>query len=220
MRISRLTLLLMLTVALTASAQLGPGGFGGGFAGHGGFGGFRPGAPLPPIAPPIAPPGRTVVVGGPVCCPNGIHPGFRPGFGPGFNTVFLGGTYYPYEYAQPAIEPVVNVAPPPIVVVASPEAAQPPTAPSTAKAQIIEVSGPENVRDRPQQAAIFVLQSGERIEASRFLLTADFLQVSVGRNLRRVPFEAIDVPATLAANQQRGVQLKIPSDPNEVSLNF
>lgn len=68
--------------------------------------------------------------------------------------------------------------------------------------------------------AIFILSSGERIESRKFVLTASELSVSLERQQRKVPLGLLDIQATVAANHERGVELRIPDDRSEISLGF
>ena len=72
----------------------------------------------------------------------------------------------------------------------------------------------------PLPPAMFVLKSGERLEARRFLLTATSLSMNINRQQRVIPLDALDLDATIAANRQRGVNLQIPADHNEICLSF
>ena len=67
---------------------------------------------------------------------------------------------------------------------------------------------------------IFILANGERLETRRFLLTATNLSFSVDRQPRTIPLDRLDLDATIAANQDRGIDLRIPADRNEISLSF
>lgn len=90
-----------------------------------------------------------------------------------------------------------------------------------APAQVIEIPAaahPDTAR--PPLAAMFVLTNGERLEAQRFVLTVSSLSVSIGRHERVIPVEALDLDATAAANRERGINLQIPADHNEISLSF
>jgi hypothetical protein len=64
------------------------------------------------------------------------------------------------------------------------------------------------------------LANGERLESRRFVLTANLLSVSIDRQHRSVPLELLDIDATIAANHERGIDLRIPDDRNEISLRF
>lgn len=89
------------------------------------------------------------------------------------------------------------------------------------KAQVIEIPGGDRAAAaKPLPPTIFVLTSGERLETQRFLLTASTLSVSVHRTDRTIPLGMLDLDATEAANRERGIDLRIPSDRNEVSLRF
>lgn len=89
------------------------------------------------------------------------------------------------------------------------------------KAQVIELPEPEHATAaKALPPTIFVLTNGERLETQRFLLTASMLSVSVHRTERTIPLGMVDLDATEAANRQRGIELRIPTDRNEISLRF
>jgi hypothetical protein len=67
---------------------------------------------------------------------------------------------------------------------------------------------------------IFVLATGERLEARRFMLTASDLAVVIDRQQRTIPLHMLDIDATVTANRERGIDLRIPTDRNEISLSF
>jgi len=73
---------------------------------------------------------------------------------------------------------------------------------------------------KPLPPTIFVLTNGEKLETQRYLLTASNLSVTVRREQRTVPLQMLDLDATLAANRDRGIDLRIPNDRNEISLRF
>jgi len=114
-------------------------------------------------------------------------------------------------YAQAADEPSPHV----VVRESRQSAAVPSEAP-----KLVEVPlspGAPAVRQGP---ALFVLSNGERLESRHYVLTADSLRIQVGRQQRTVPVSALDVDATIAANQQRGIELTIPQDRNSLFLGF
>ena len=86
--------------------------------------------------------------------------------------------------------------------------------------KVIEVRGAANAAAKPLPPVIFILTSGERLESGRFLLRVHDLSVTVKRQQRNIPLEQLDIDATLAANRERGIDLEIPTDPNEISLRF
>ena len=105
-------------------------------------------------------------------------------------------------------------APAPSVVV------RPTVAPPIPRAQVIEIPGNKNAIVRVLPPTIFVLASGERLEARRYVLTASNLSLSIGRQERIVPLDVLDIDATVAANHVRGIDLRIPESRNEISLSF
>ena len=126
--------------------------------------------------------------------------------------------FFPYDepvgYEQPYPEPVRNGPAPPAE---SPRTAEPPVP----KAQVIEIPGAANATaPKVLPPTIFILANGERLETRRYLLTATNLSFSIDRQQRTVPFDMLDIEATIAANHERGIDLRIPADRNEISLSF
>ena len=124
-----------------------------------------------------------------------------------------------YEETQPqAAAPAVS----PITVAIRPE--EPPLRgppPPAAKPLLVDVpSDTHSAAGKPLPPAIFILASGERLEARRYMLTADALYVTIDRQQRTVKFSALDLERTVAANRDRGVNLRIPADRGEISLGF
>ena len=118
-------------------------------------------------------------------------------------------------WEEPRPEPV-GAEPAPEVVYAPSERERLP-----ADAQVIEMPIAANQREgQPPPPAIFVLINGERVETQRFVLTVSSLSVNLDRRERVIPLEAVDLGATTAANRERGINLRIPADRNEVSLSF
>ncbi len=72
----------------------------------------------------------------------------------------------------------------------------------------------------PPPAALFILTNGERIETRQYLVTYNQVQLTVDRQPRTIPLSMLDMNATLAADRQRGIDLRIPAGRNEVSLGF
>jgi hypothetical protein len=110
----------------------------------------------------------------------------------------------------------VGAEPAPEVVYVPLEQERPP-----ADAQVIEIPGAANLNEgKPPLPAVFVLINGERVETQRFVLTFSSLSVNIDRCERVIPLEAVDLGATTSANRERGINLRIPADRNEVSLSF
>jgi hypothetical protein len=72
----------------------------------------------------------------------------------------------------------------------------------------------------PTSPAVFILSNGDRLESSRYLLTADSLCVQQGQTQRTIPLSAVNLNATIAANRERGIDLKIPKNRAEITLGF
>jgi hypothetical protein len=90
-----------------------------------------------------------------------------------------------------------------------------------AGAQIIEVPGTANAAaSQPLPPAMFILRNGERLEARRYLLTYDHLRFTVDRQQRTIPLAMLDIDATVAANRERGINVRIPADRSEISVGF
>ena len=61
---------------------------------------------------------------------------------------------------------------------------------------------------------IFILANGERLETRRFVLTVSNLSFSIDRQQRTLPLEMLDIKATIIANQERGIDLRVPDNRN------
>jgi hypothetical protein len=154
--------------------------------------------------------------------PNRFFP--RRGFPPSgshrhdsFGSIFV--PYFvpydePFGYEQPDAEAVTNGTVPPVVIPRTPE-------PPIPKGQVIEFPGVANsTAAKVLPPTIFILANGERLETRRFVLTASLLSASIDRHQRTVPFDMLDINATITANHERGIDLRIPADRNEISLSF
>jgi hypothetical protein len=154
--------------------------------------------------------------------------GFRNGFSPshshlhhdGFGSIFV--PYFvpydePFGYEQPDAEAVTSPA-----VILQPDERQSPTPePPIPKGKVIEIPGAANSTAATMlRPTIFILVNGERLETRRYVLTASNLTVSIDRQQRTVPLDLLDINATITANHERGIDLRIPTDRNEISLSF
>jgi thiol-disulfide isomerase/thioredoxin len=73
---------------------------------------------------------------------------------------------------------------------------------------------------KPIPKTIFVFTDGARLEADHYELNTKFLNVTAEGQQRSIPLSALDVQKTVAANRERGIDLKIPSNGNEIFLAF
>jgi hypothetical protein len=143
---------------------------------------------------------------------HGRHRHRNPGNGGFIDPFWYDGYEEPvveYEAPEESVRPVIM--PPPI-----PEPQRIPSAP-----KMMEIPGAAKAEaSKPLPPAVFILSSGERIESRQYLLTADRVQLTVNRQLRSMPLQSLDLSATLAANRQRGLELRIPAGGSEISLGF
>lgn len=72
----------------------------------------------------------------------------------------------------------------------------------------------------PTPPAVFILSSGERLESSNYVLTVDSLRVQQGDKQRTIPISSLNTDATIAANRQRGIDVKIPTSKSQIMLGF
>lgn len=137
----------------------------------------------------------------------------------------FGSAFFPYDepidYAQTDAEAGTDGAAP-LAVILRPDGRplREPEAPAP-KPLVIEIPAVANSSAAKMlPPTIFILENGERVETRRFVLTASVLSFSVDRQQRIVPFDMLDISATISANQERGIDLRIPADRNEISLSF
>ena len=117
-------------------------------------------------------------------------------------------------YDQPDAEAVRNGPVPPVEILRTPE-------PPIPKAQVIEIPGvADSTAANALPPTIFILANGERLETRRYVLTASNLSVRIDRQQRTVPLDMLDINATITANHEHGIDLRIPVDRNEISLSF
>jgi hypothetical protein len=92
---------------------------------------------------------------------------------------------------------------------------------SVASPKVIDLPVNANaVATKSLPSAIFVLDNGERLETRQYLLTHDNLYVTIDRQQRTVPLKKLNIGATTVVNRERGIELRIPSDRNEIYLSF
>jgi hypothetical protein len=94
--------------------------------------------------------------------------------------------------------------------------------PAVMQPKLVEL--PETVRKTPAQPSlptVLVWRNGEREEIQQYTIAGAFLyDYSKPRASRKIPLDDLDLDATERANQQRGVQVLIPSSPSEVTVRF
>ncbi len=127
----------------------------------------------------------------------------------------------PFGVAQTDGEAMADEAMPLAVIQRPEERSLREPEPHALKPLVIEIpSAPNAGAAKLSPLAVFILANGERVETRRFLLTASVLTLSIDRRQRDVPFHMLDINATISANRERGIDLRIPLDRNEISLGF
>lgn len=93
---------------------------------------------------------------------------------------------------------------------------------STAKAapKDTKVRAGQELVGKPTPPAVFILSNGTRLESSHYTLTAENLTLQEGATERTIPLSALDRKATVAENQKRGLDLKIPTSQSQMTLSF
>ena len=69
-------------------------------------------------------------------------------------------------------------------------------------------------------SAIFVLSNGQRIESRNYFLTVDSVRIDDSDMPRTIPMSDVNVGATLSANRERGLNLKIPDNTAQIMVSF
>ncbi len=141
----------------------------------------------------------------------------------GASSIFV--PYFPYDepfgYERPYAEAVTNEPGAPAGILQPDDRQSRAPEPSVPKAQVIEIPAVANsTAAKMLPPAIFILANGERVETRRFVLTASHLSISIDRQQRTVPLDMLDINATISANHERGIDLRVPFDRNEISLSF
>ena len=72
----------------------------------------------------------------------------------------------------------------------------------------------------PTPPAVFILFNGERLETNHYLLNNNSLRVQQGGTQRTIPLSTINMDATVAANHERGIDLRVPKNKSEIMLSF
>jgi hypothetical protein len=123
----------------------------------------------------------------------------------------------PSDYDEPPAQP----ASPPVIVMQSRDDNRQP-APVPASPKLIELPDAKDAegRSKPDLPTLFVLANGDKLEARRYTLTPDSLRLEIGRQQRTIALDKLNVDATIAANRERGIDLKFPTDGSQISLGF
>ena len=126
----------------------------------------------------------------------------------------LGSYFVPYDepfgygYEQPYSEGATHEPVPQLVTLAAPE-------PPVPKGQLIEIP----------QAALGVVVMDYHIDQRHITVVSHNNRLGVtlsriDRQRRNVPLDMLDINATINTNHDRGIDLRIPDDRNEISVSF
>ena len=157
---------------------------------------------------------------------HGFPNGPRRGYGRYRNSgAFFAAGYYPYwdegwdlpDYSEP---PAQAPAPPVIVMQSRDDNhSQPARIPESPK--LIELPDAKDAApSKPDQPTLFVFANGDKLEARRYTLTPDSLRLEIDRQQRTIALDKLNIDATIAANRERGIDLKFPTDGNQIFLGF
>jgi peroxiredoxin len=87
--------------------------------------------------------------------------------------------------------------------------------------KVIEMPvSPRSEPSKPSPKTIFVLANGERLESDHYTMEKGVLHVAVDGGQRTITLSELDLKATAALNRERGIDLKIPQNRNEVYVAF
>jgi len=142
-----------------------------------------------------------------------LAPWYYPDYGLDWGWDLGPSDYYPQPPAEPAS---------PAVVALQSRDDNRPSAPTPQSPKLIEL--PETKESgtaaRAEPPTVFVFTNGERLEARRYTLTPDSLHVEINRRQRTIPLSRLNLDATIAANRERGIDLKVPTDKSQIFLGF
>ena len=87
--------------------------------------------------------------------------------------------------------------------------------------QLINVAPtPNAVLAKPIPKTVFVFTDGDQLEADHYTLYSNFLHVTAEGQDRSIPLNALDIKKTVAANHERGIDIKFPKSGSEMFLAF
>jgi len=132
--------------------------------------------------------------------------------------------YYPYwdggwDLPDSAEPPAEGASPSVIVLQSRDDNRQPARVPESPK--LIELPDTKDAAtSKPDLPTLFVFANGDKLEARRYTLTPDSLRLEIGRQQRTIALDKLNIDATIAANRERGIDLKFPTDENQIFLGF
>jgi len=115
-----------------------------------------------------------------------------------------------------------------------PNGGQAPTASQTGKPDSSPAPNPHpgivdpasGIKPSPElPAAVLVFRDGHKEELQKYMIQGDAVYTSAspyssGALTKRIPLDALDIPASLKLNKERGAKFNLPSASNEVMIRF
>ena len=114
--------------------------------------------------------------------------------------------------------PAQNGSAAPVIIVRSDQPA--PTRPFEPPNVIDIPTDKESSPSATPPTTLFVLANGTRLEARRYLLSASSLRIDMDDQQRTIPIRELDIKQTVAANRERGIEVRVPRSASEVFLGF
>lgn len=96
--------------------------------------------------------------------------------------------------------------------------------PAPAKGPVVWEAKNTQVKDqappKPSASAVFILSNGQKIESGDYVITVDSVSLQQDGQERVYPLSKLNVSATVAANRERGLDLKIPDNKAQITISF
>src|SRR5262245_12581953 len=166
---------------------------------------------------------------------------------PYFYPPYFSSPYFYPDYDYQEYEPnEMQASPPQVITVQPPPAPAPPPAATPVESLVLENHGGQWVRvsnlgqpsglaqstglDTARAATptrlpptVLVFCDGHTEEVERYMIQGDVIFTgsnywTTGSWTKKVPIPALDIPATVKLNEERGVKFSLPSGPNEVMI--
>lgn len=117
-------------------------------------------------------------------------------------------------------EPPAEGAAPSVIVLQSRDDNRQPARPPESPKLIELPDAKDAAAPKPDLPTLFVFANGDKLEARRYTLTPDSVRLEIGRQQRTIALDKLNIDATIAANHERGIDLKFPTDENQIFLGF
>ena len=96
--------------------------------------------------------------------------------------------------------------------------------PAPAKGPVVWEAKNTQVKDqappKPPASAVFILSNGQKVESGDYVITVDSVRLQQDGKERLIPMSTLNVNATVAANHERGLDLKFPESKSQITISF